>query len=152
MSLIMSGKIQLTSLPNGLEDGSQKSPDLTIFLPAPGDRALSLQFPHRYPAPYAGNLGGRPFHMLNQGCACRKNVSIRPSLSSKQVQSCLINDASGVRLIIRGDDKLLKDVEVVLFYDGWVLTGFFKDRGHFRANFQCLLCTFPATKKLTHHR
>ena len=115
--------------------------------------AFSLHFEHCCLAPYAGSLEGRPFYMLNEGCTCRWNGIITPLLPSKQVQSCLINLACSAVLVIHGDAEFLKDIEVCIFYDRWVLTELFEDRAHFRPNLPCLPYQFSCLYhgKLTHH-
>ena len=74
----------LTRLSNGWKACPENLPDLTIFLPAPVGRVFSLYFAHCCLAACAGSLEGRPFHMLNKGCACLWNGIIRPLLVQKR--------------------------------------------------------------------
>ncbi|KAK4309589.1 hypothetical protein Pmani_018786 [Petrolisthes manimaculis] len=117
---ILANHILLTADNSGQwVEGSSKR---FAFLPSPVSRAFSLHFAHCCLAPYAACLVDRPFYMLYESCACRWNAIIRPLLSSKQVQSCLINFVHCAVLVIHGDDQHVKDIVVCIFHDWWILT------------------------------
>lgn len=62
---------------------------------------------------------------------CWWNGTVRSLLISKDLTSCLINIVSGAILVKHVGDKHLKNAEVGMFYNCWVQTKLFGDRGYF---------------------